>query len=99
MRSGRLPFDYRTRANPESTRAVAGDRSALIEHKEEQRLLRRLGDLRARGLGARRIARELNTKHSNPRTGRPWTPRDVWPETQEQRCWVHRITNVLDKLP
>jgi transposase-like protein len=25
--------------------------------------------------------------------------RDVWPETCEQRCWVHRIANVLDKLP
>ena len=25
--------------------------------------------------------------------------RDVWPETAEQRCWVHRIANVLDKLP
>jgi putative transposase len=25
--------------------------------------------------------------------------RDVWPETQEQRDWVHRIANVLDKLP
>jgi transposase-like protein len=25
--------------------------------------------------------------------------RDVWPETREQRCWVHRIVNVLDKLP
>ena len=25
--------------------------------------------------------------------------RDVWPETREQRCWVHRIGNVLDKLP
>lgn len=25
--------------------------------------------------------------------------RDVWPETQAQRCWVHRIANVLDKLP
>jgi putative transposase len=24
--------------------------------------------------------------------------RDVWPETREQRCWVHRIANVLDKL-
>jgi transposase-like protein len=23
----------------------------------------------------------------------------VWPETREQRCWVHRIANVLDKLP
>jgi putative transposase len=25
--------------------------------------------------------------------------RDVWPETREQRDWVHRIANVLDKLP
>jgi len=25
--------------------------------------------------------------------------RDVWPETSEQRDWVHRISNVLDKLP
>ena len=23
----------------------------------------------------------------------------VWPETREQRCWVHRLANVLDKLP
>jgi transposase-like protein len=23
----------------------------------------------------------------------------VWPETREQRCWVHRLVNVLDKLP
>jgi putative transposase len=25
--------------------------------------------------------------------------RDVWPETWEQRDWVHRVVNVLDKLP
>lgn len=25
--------------------------------------------------------------------------RDVWPETKGQRCWVHRLANVLDKLP
>ena len=25
--------------------------------------------------------------------------RDVWPETREQRCWVHKLANVLDKLP
>jgi hypothetical protein len=22
--------------------------------------------------------------------------RDVWPETREQRCWVHRIANVIE---
>ena len=25
--------------------------------------------------------------------------RQVYPQTQEQRCWVHKIANVLDKLP
>jgi len=25
--------------------------------------------------------------------------RDIYPETEEQRCWVHKIANVLDKLP
>ena len=25
--------------------------------------------------------------------------REVWPQTAEQRCWVHRTANVLDKLP
>ena len=25
--------------------------------------------------------------------------RQVWSETQEQRCWVHKTANVLDKLP
>lgn len=25
--------------------------------------------------------------------------KDVWPNTKGQRCWVHKIANVLDKLP
>lgn len=25
--------------------------------------------------------------------------REVFPETREERCWVHKIANVLDKLP
>jgi transposase-like protein len=24
---------------------------------------------------------------------------EVWPEAQQQRCWNHKIVNVLDKLP
>lgn len=24
---------------------------------------------------------------------------EVWPQTREQQCWVHRLANVLDKLP
>jgi transposase-like protein len=26
-------------------------------------------------------------------------PAEVFPETREQRCWVHRTANVLDALP
>jgi putative transposase len=25
--------------------------------------------------------------------------REVWPKTRQQRCWVHKTTNVLNKLP
>jgi putative transposase len=25
--------------------------------------------------------------------------REVWPETKHQLCWVHKLKNVLDKLP
>jgi transposase-like protein len=25
--------------------------------------------------------------------------REVYPETREQRCWVHKLANILDKLP
>ena len=26
-------------------------------------------------------------------------PGEVWPATREQRCWVHKTANVLNKLP
>lgn len=25
--------------------------------------------------------------------------RDIWAETEEQKCWLHKLANVLDKLP
>src|SRR3954449_4140084 len=48
------------------------------------------------------------------RTDQPWTagqlrtcclgfrsslPHEVWPKTRQQRCWVHKAANVLNKLP
>ncbi len=78
VRSGRLPFGFRTEANPESTRSVAGDRSQMIRHEGEQRLLRRMLLLADEGLGARRIARALNDEGLvNPRTGRAWRPSSI----------------------
>ena len=52
-----------------------------------------LRDLRGRGLRAPRLA--IGDGHLGI-----WSAlRDVYPETAEQRCWNHRILNVLDTLP
>ena len=60
--SGRPPFGYR----------FEGD--DVIPEPEEQRILARILELRAAGLGARRIAKALNdTGTRNPRTLRWWT--------------------------
>lgn len=52
-----------------------------------------LRELRARGLRAPRVA--IGDGH----LGIWGALRDVYPETAEQRCWNHRILNVLDTLP
>lgn len=52
-----------------------------------------LRDLNARGMRAPAVA------VGDGALGFWAAVRDVWPETREQRCWVHRIANVLDKLP
>lgn len=49
--------------------------------------------LRARGLRAPRLV--IGDGH----LGIWGALRDVYPEAAEQRCWNHRIVNVLDKLP
>ena len=33
------------------------------------------------------------------RSGSPGALREVFPETREQRCWFHKISNVLSALP
>jgi len=52
-----------------------------------------LRDLKARGLCAPVLA------IGDGALGFWKAVREVWPETREQRCWVHRLANVLDKLP
>lgn len=50
-------------------------------------------DLKARGIGAPRLL----VADGNPAI---WAAvRQVWPETAEQRCWNHKVVNVLDRLP
>ena len=52
-----------------------------------------LHDLKRRGMGAPVLA------VGDGALGFWAALREVYPETQEQRCWVHKIANVLDKLP
>ena len=52
-----------------------------------------LRDLKQRGLPAPKLA------IADGALGFWAALRQVYPETAEQRCWVHKIANVLDKLP
>lgn len=52
-----------------------------------------LRDLKRRGLAAPKLA------VADGALGFWNALRTVFPETDEQRCWVHKIANVLDKLP
>ena len=52
-----------------------------------------LRDLKRRGLAAPRLA------VADGALGFWKALQTVYPETEEQRCWVHKIANVLDKLP
>ena len=52
-----------------------------------------LRDLKRRGMRAPRLA------VADGALGFWAALRDVYPRTKEQRCWVHKIANVLDKFP
>ncbi|MEZ4647310.1 MAG: IS256 family transposase [Candidatus Eisenbacteria bacterium] len=52
-----------------------------------------LRDLRDRGMAAPLLA------IGDGALGFWKAARSVWPKTKGQRCWVHRLANVLDKLP
>lgn len=74
-RSRFTPYGWRTPSGDETT--AGGGRLELVPHAAEQRVLRRIVGLRDRGLGARRIAAELNRRGANPRSGKPWAPEGV----------------------
>jgi putative transposase len=52
-----------------------------------------LRDLRDRGLSAAKLL------VADGHLGIWAALAEIWPETAEQRCWNHRLLNVLDKLP
>ena len=76
---------------PDGTEEVVALEDGYRESAESWRTV--LRDLKRRGLRAPVLA------VGDGALGFWAAVRDVWPETAEQRCWVHRIVNVSDKLP
>jgi transposase-like protein len=76
---------------PDGTKEVVALEDGYRESAESWRGV--LRDLKARGLPAPVLA------IGDGALGFWAAVREVWPETAEQCCWVHRLANVLDKLP
>ena len=78
-------------ARPDGTKELIAVEDGYRESKESWQAM--LRGLKSRGLPAPVVA------VGDGALGFWAALRDVWPETREQRCWVHRLCNVLDKLP
>jgi transposase-like protein len=78
-------------ARPDGTKEVIAVEDGYRESTESWASL--LRDLTRRGMRAPVVA------VADRALGFWAAARDVWPETQGETCWVHRIANVLDKLP
>ncbi len=78
-------------ARPDGTKEVIAIEDGYRESKESW--LELLRDLKKRGMRAPELA------VGDGALGFWAALREVFPQTKEQRCWVHKIANVLDKLP
>jgi transposase-like protein len=79
-------------ATPEGKKELIGFTDGTRESAHDWRTL--LLDLKRRGLA---IAPELAV--ADGALGFWKALGEVWPKTREQRCWVHKTANVLNKLP
>jgi len=78
-------------ARPDGTKEVIAVEDGYRESTESW--LSVLRDLKRRGMRAPLLA------IADRALGFWGALREVWPGTQAETCWVHRIANVLDKLP
>ncbi len=78
-------------ARPDGTKELIAVEDGYLESTESWADV--LRDLKRRGMQAPALA------VGDGALGFWAAVRDVWPETREQRDWVHRMANVLDKLP
>lgn len=76
---------------PDGSKELLGLEDGYRESSESWATL--LRDLKRRGMAAPKLAA------ADGALGFWKALREVYPQTQEQRCWVHKIANVLDKLP
>jgi putative transposase len=79
-------------ATPEGKKELVGFTDGARESAQDWREL--LVDLKRRGLA---IAPKLAV--ADGALGFWKALGEVWPTTQEQRCWVHKTANILNKLP
>ena len=79
-------------ATPEGKKELVGFTDGMRESAQSWRDL--LLDLKRRGLAA---APELAV--ADGALGFWKALGEVWPTTREQRCWVHKTANILNKLP
>ena len=79
-------------ATPEGKKELVGFTDGTRESAHDWRSL--LLDLKRRGLA---IAPELAV--ADGALGFWKALGEVWPKTREQRCWVHKTANVLNRLP
>jgi transposase-like protein len=78
-------------ARPDGTKELIAVEDGYRESKESWAAV--LRDLKRRGMRAPVLV------IGDAALGLWAAVRDVWPEAREQRDWVHRMANVLDKLP
>lgn len=76
---------------PDGTKEVVALEDGYRESTESWKTL--LRELKRRGLPPPKLA------VADGALGFWAALREIYPETEEQRCWVHKIANVLDKLP
>jgi transposase-like protein len=76
---------------PDGTKELVACEDGYRE--SEEAWLSLLRDLKARGMRAPVLA------VGDGALGFWKAKRTVWPQTREQRCWFHKLGNVLDKLP
>ena len=79
-------------ATPEGKKELLGFTDGARESAQDWREL--LLDLKSRGLAV-----APNLAVADGALGFWKALGEVWPTTQEQRCWVHKTANVLNKLP